>query len=1124
METVLAFVAGVVVAVLVMRRVRARPAQASGESGAGALEPAPRESVEPAPAPSAAARLQELAAALVPIGDASAHPRELTGNATFMEAVTTLARSSTPLTMAVDYATGANYMMSAAALCALQARPDRESAARAVLRHFPRLAPWAICYALQYFTSLDDPPLLGELVLGAQEYWPQHPLLPALFAEHFRTRIDRGSWPTFGAALETATNAELAQAEAMLRAIDHVATRNLLSELTAWRRMSIDRAYLQGFGRFVERTAAHELLIEHAGNAGPLALAEAAALGDSPRSVLVVGEPRVGKTSLVMLLAARAAARRWAMFEAGAASLMAGQQYFGQLEERLQRLTAELAREKCVIWYAPDFLQLAASGTHAGQSASVLDQVLPAIAAGRVILISETTPHALAIALQRRPGLRSVFEIVRLEQPSEAETRDLGLALAERIERVVGIRIEPPVVDGAMTLARHYLGSAQMPGAALDLLKLTTHRRTTHGGTRVLREDILATLSQQTGMPALVLDDRERVDLSALRAFFTARVIGQDEAVDAVVDRIAMLKAGLTDPGKPIAVFLFAGPTGTGKTELAKTVAEYLFGSDDRLIRLDMSEFQIAESTRKIVGEAGGPPSQSLAASVRKQPFSVVLLDEFEKAHANIWDLFLQVFDDGRLTDASGDTTDFRHTIVILTSNLGARIPQGPGVGFATASGGFSQDQVLRAVHQSFRPEFVNRLDAIIVFRPLTRELMRSILMKELAQVLDRRGLRDREWAVEWEPSAIDFLLDRGFSPTMGARPLKRAIDRYLLAPLAATLVEHRFPEGDQFLFVGSDGRSIQVEFVDPDAEDAVPAPGPAPVPPAEGLSLPRMMLQAAGSAEERDALDASLRGLDERLRSDAWTAIEAALVSEMQQPEFWTRPRRFRALARYALIDRVKAATATAQALRARLDRSAGKDGRHSRDLVGRLAAQLHVLHLGVDDVLLDAPVEVVLAVQPVLDGSRDAAGTHGWCHRLLEMYKRWATERRMQIEEVQVHSSSMPGCLVVSGFGAGRTLAAEAGLHLLEYESSREESARAVARVRVAATPDEVPEAPDRRKAALLEAIDGAPPASAVVRRYRLDSSPLVRDVARGWRTGRADLVLAGHFDLLGDVAGRA
>ena len=216
-------------------------------------------------------------------------------------------------------------------------------------------------------------------------------------------------------------------------------------------------------------------------------------------------------------------------------------------------------------------------------------------------------------------------------------------------------------------------------------------------------------------------------------------------------------------------MFLFAGSTGTGKTELAKTVAEYLFGSVDRMIRLDMSEFQAAgvPRTRSWAATSDG---DSLINRVRKQPFSVVLLDEFEKAHASIWDLFLQVFDDGRLTDAMGHVADFRHCIIILTTNLGATSHRTSGLGFAPTADAFTDGQIMRAIGQTFRPEFQNRLDKVIVFRPLTRDLMREILKKELNRVLERRGLKYREWAVEWEASAQDFLLEKGFSPEMGAQ------------------------------------------------------------------------------------------------------------------------------------------------------------------------------------------------------------------------------------------------------------------------------------------------------------------------------------------------------------------
>ena len=1074
-----------------------------------------------APSQDPAARFHALSAALDSAGESSSHPRDLGSNETFRDAVALLASPDVPLSVVTDYATGANWMPSTVACAALCERADGDAAAAVIVRHFRHLAPWPMFYALHYFTKLSERPPLGSLVLHGQEYWTERPLVPSLLSEHFAARVALGDPPDFGSSLSDTSPADLAAAETLLRRIAHPAAQALLADLTAWRQKTLDREFLQTFGRIVDHDPDLQLLVEHEGITEQLATAEAFVLNDPFRSVLVVGEPRAGKTSFLMLLAARARGQGWSVFEAGAANLMAGQQYFGQLEERMRRLTSELAVEKRVLWYIPDFLQLAASGTHIAQTATLLDQVLPAIAAGRIVIVSETTAAGLTSILQRRPALRSGVELVRLGALSDAECDTLAHTLASRVSSVAELEVGQEVTDAAMHLARHYLGTGQMPGTALDLIKLTAQRVAAHDGTSMRREDVLATLSQLTGMPKLVLDDRERVELASIRRFFAARVIGQDEAVDVVVDRIAMLKAGLTDPGRPIAVFLFAGPTGTGKTELAKTLAEFLFGSPERLIRLDMSEFQSAESTRKILGDADQQAEgQALTHRVRRQPFSIVLLDEFEKAHPNAWDLFLQVFDDGRLTDATGQTADFRHCIIVLTSNVGSTIQKQAGPGFVPGGPSFSPDVVMRAVHQNFRPEFVNRLDAIIVFRPLTRELMRGILAKELARVLERRGLRHREWAVEWESSALDFLLDKGFSPTMGARPLKRAIDRYLLAPLAATLVEHRFPEGDQFLFVRSDRRAIQVEFVDPDAPaEAAPRLEPEPAV-ASGMTTARMSLQATGGPEERAALVSELQRIDARLADENWCSLEASLVGAMGRQDFWHRPERFDVLSQYALIDRVKAAVGTARGLESRLSRSQGRGGRYSRDLVSRLALQLHVIQHGIDDALAGAPVEVVLAIQPVLDGAPDAAASARWCERVLEMYRRWASRRHMQWDEVPGAASSSPILAVVSGFGAARILAGEAGLHVLDYEAAGEESARAVARMSVAPTPAELPEAPGEKRATLLSALNGAAVSSSVVRRYRLDSSPLIRDVMRGWRTGRQDLVLDGNFDLLADV----
>lgn len=326
-------------------------------------------------------------------------------------------------------------------------------------------------------------------------------------------------------------------------------------------------------------------------------------------------------------------------------------------------------------------------------------------------------------------------------------------------------------------------------------------------------DDLLVTLSQLTGLPNSILDDRQGLDLAALRQRFSERVLGQPEAVDVLVDRVAMIKAGVTDPTRPLGVFLFAGPTGTGKTEIAKTLSEYLFGSAERMIRIDMSELTTAESLGRLLGD-GDSQTVSLVDSIRKQPFSVILLDEFEKSHPRVWDLFLQLFDDGRLTDRGGVTADFRHALIIMTSNIGAAIQSGSRAGFSDSGASSGNAPVLKAIEREFRKEFVNRIDRVVVFRPLTRETMRGILEREMESVFRRRGLRNRAWAVEWEEEAIDVLLADGFTTDLGARPLKRAVERKLLAPLAEKIVSRQTPAGDQSLFIRAVGGEVKIEFL----------------------------------------------------------------------------------------------------------------------------------------------------------------------------------------------------------------------------------------------------------------------------------------------------------------------
>lgn len=1067
-------------------------------------------------------RLYELDQIFAPFGSNAAHPGDLYAQPQFREAVRLLAQPGVPLATVMRFVEGNSWSLASAALAALKERADRDQAAERVLKHCTYYSPWTMYFALDVLSDAEPRIPAGAPAAHVQDWWLDNRWMPNIFRDHLIRCETRGEVMTFGRSPWAAGASSKELIRKFLNAIAHPLAATLSKELDDAELppdadLPAETPHtLNAVGRFWKNEKELEILVEPAGWKGAFALAESALQQHPPRSLLVAGEPLVGKSSFLRLLAQRIAGEGWTVFEASGADLQADQVYIGQLEGRIRQVVEELAKGRRMIWYIPDIVQLALSGTHSGQSATMLDQILPAVTTGRLVVWAEATAKGVARLVRLKPSLRGVFETVTLEPLPAADTLSLAREVVGEMADRMKIGFDDDCAKVALDTSAQYLGGGSMPGAVLLILKLTALRAKKANG-HIAARRVLETLSQISGLPLSILDTREQLDLDAVRGFFAGRVLGQDEAVSAVVDRIAMLKAGLNDPDKPIGVFLFAGPTGTGKTELAKAVAEFLFGSVERMIRLDMSEFQTHESMSKILGHnaPAAVEADSLISRVRKQPFSVLLLDEFEKSHPMIWDLFLQAFDEGRLTDAMGQTADLRHCLIILTSNLGATAHRSLGLGFAPQADEFSKEQVLLAIRQTYRPEFQNRLDKVIVFHPLTRELMRGILRKELAGLLERRGLKDRAWAIEWESSALEFLLERGFSPEMGARPLKRAIDQYVVAPLAAIIVEKRFPEGEQFLFVRSDGNAIQVEFVDPDA-DATTEEGLSAVPaePAAASALVSAILAPTGSGAEFQMLQGEYDDIERTLESSQWNGLKDELSEEMAEAEFWSRPDRFATLARFALIDRVKAAAETAKALRSRLERYHRSPPRYSAELSGRLALQLHLIREGIRDAFENAPVELALAVEPVFDSGGDRQATLAWCDRLRTMYRSWAGKRRMQVTEAAGGGKDKDQPLLTfAGFGAYRILSPEAGLHV--FERSEAAPGRVTARVRVAAVPlGDVPSSKERKL--IVAALAQSLPANAVVRRYR-EEPPLVRDAAGKWRTGRLDLVLGGEFDLL-------
>jgi ATP-dependent Clp protease ATP-binding subunit ClpC len=863
--------------------------------------------------------------------------------------------------------------------------------------------------------------------------------------------------------------------------------------------------FLRGFARLwfeepVGRQSPDDVLSP--GRLEQIGAIETAVLATPPRSVVVIGEEGVGKSVAIRKAARRLHVRGWRLFEATATDVLSGQRWIGELEERVQLIAAG-GRVRPLAWVLPDLHDALSAGSYHGRPRGLLDLVLPFVERGEVVLLTEVHPSAWGTIVQARPRARAVLYPVRLPALAAEETLELAHSQLERL----GTGMQPDALKETLALAEHYLPGLSAPGNLLRLVR-ASHRRLVEraeGDQPLTLRDAIETLAEATGLPLDILDQESRLDLAALRLFFEAKILGQPEAVEVLVERVAMVKAGLTDPSRPQGVFLFVGPTGTGKTELAKALAEYLFGSTTRLIRLDMSEYQTADSLERLLAGPDSPESSGLITSIRKQPFAVVLLDEFEKAHHKIWDVFLQLFDDGRLTDRAGNTADFRHCVVILTSNLGSTARKGTQVGFVPTAQGFSAAAVERAVQSTFRPEFLNRIDRVVVFRPLTREVMRLLVEKELEEATRRRGVRTRPWAIEWDETAIEFLLERGFTPDLGARPLKRAVEQHVLVPLAEAIVEHQVPQGDQFLFVRArNGSAIDVSFVDPDA------PETEAVATEEREEKPRLESIAAGasgSPDEVQFLAGEFNSLAEALRSPAWADRKRGTFAKFASEDFWTRPDRFVDLGLAEYLDRIEAGFRTAESLSRRLAASRRSDDVASPRIAALLAQRLYLLRAAVASLEEGLPRDAFVQVRELGASTEDAA----FARRVADMYRAWAQRRGMKLQEVD-------STLAVSGFGAYAILHTEAGHHVLEIPRGTRSFARATAVVAVAPQPSEPPtEVPGGLEAQAQAALAEAPPPPTVVRRYREQPSPLVRDAVRGRRTGHVDRVLAGDFDLI-------
>jgi len=566
--------------------------------------------------------------------------------------------------------------------------------------------------------------------------------------------------------------------------------------------------------------------------------------------------------------------------------LVAGTRFRGDFEERMQQMLKELQQEeRDIVLFIDELHQIVGAGGAEG-AVNASNMLKPALARGELQVVGATTLDEYRKNVEKDPALERRFQPVLVDEPTVEETVSILFGLRDRYEAHHRVRVSDEAIDSAATLSDRYIADRYLPDKAIDLLdeaaaevrlrstvppvdvrriedeisslerekedavraedyekaagfkqrieqlriELDEHQEGWAGGREanspeVTREDIARILEEWTGVPATNIVQEEAERLLNLEAVLHERVVGQDQAVTAVSEAIRRARAGIKDPKRPVGSFIFLGPTGVGKTELARTLAEYMFGEEDAMIRIDMSEYQEKHTVSRLVGAPPGyvgyEEAGQLTERVRRRPYSVILFDEIEKAHPDVFNTLLQVLDDGRLTDAQGRTVSFENTVVIMTSNVGSQhlvstrqfgFTAGDAVDFRE-----TERRATDALEQAFRPEFLNRVDEIIVFHALSKEDVLKIVDIMLGRL--NKHLESQRVQVEVTQAAKEFLAEEGYDPKFGGRPLARTIRRHIENPLSSRIIGGDFDPGDTIVVDRSDDGRDELTF-----ETKVPA------------------------------------------------------------------------------------------------------------------------------------------------------------------------------------------------------------------------------------------------------------------------------------------------------------
>lgn len=542
----------------------------------------------------------------------------------------------------------------------------------------------------------------------------------------------------------------------------------------------------------------------------------------SKNNPVLIGEPGVGKTAVAEGLAL-AVARGEAPPNLGGKrivsldipAMLAGTKYRGDFEDRVKSVLRDVRRAGDVILFVDELHTIVGAGSAEGaiDAANILK---PALGRGEVQIIGATTPEEYRRYIEKDAALERRFQPVQVREPDQRQALEILRSLKPALERHHRVSFSEASMEAACALSARYINDRFLPDKAIDLLDEAGAAVRVQGGQSVTEADVARVLSVWTGIPAAGLSETESERLIALEDRLKERIIGQDEAVSAVAHAIRRGRVGLKDPSRPVGSFLFCGPTGVGKTELCRALADAVFGDRDAVIRLDMSEYMEKHSVSRLIGSPPGyvgyEDGGQLTEKVRRRPWSVVLFDEIEKAHEDVWSILLQIMDDGHLTDSSGRRVDFSNTVVVMTSNVGAKaITDGRApLGFAIDGddgGSALQQQVRQELRRTFKPEFLNRVDEIIVFRRLDAGDMLAITRRLLKEVEQRFLTLGLSLAVPEETARR--LSELGRSEQNGARPLRRTIRREIVDRAAQLLLEGALKAGDRVAALCEDGEIV---------------------------------------------------------------------------------------------------------------------------------------------------------------------------------------------------------------------------------------------------------------------------------------------------------------------------